>query len=98
MAQVHNPNSMNVDEGWLANFKQKLDNAYAWPSLYTFKFIVKADQEPEVRKLFPRHTTTARPSRNGKYSSLTYQMMMPSSDAVVSVYKLAATVEGLIAL
>ena len=89
---------MNLDEGWLLNFKDRLDKVYAWPALYTFKFIVKTDQESEVVKLFPQHTNTSRASRNGKYSSLTYQMMMPSSEAVVSVYKLAATVEGLIAL
>jgi hypothetical protein len=89
---------MELDEGWLANFKQKLDEVYAWPSLYTFKFIVKAGQEADVEKLFPLHVNTARQSKNGKYTSLTFQMMMPSSDAVVSVYKLAATVEGLIAL
>ena len=89
---------MKPDEGWLQNFQEKLDKVYAWPALYTFKFIVKTEQEPELRKLFPLHTNTARSSRNGKYSSLTYQMMMPSSAAVVSVYKLAATVEGLIAL
>jgi len=89
---------MELDNAWLLNFKQKLDNVYAWPTLYTFKFIVKTEQEEELKKLFPLHTNTARSSRNGKYSSLTYQMMMPSSDAVISVYELAATVEGLIAL
>lgn len=89
---------MELDEGWITRFKQQLDEAYAWPSLYTFKFIVKTGQETEVQKLFPMHTNSARLSRNGKYTSLTFQMMMPSSDAVISVYKLAATVDGLIAL
>jgi uncharacterized protein len=89
---------MELDEGWIANFKESLDKAYAWPSLYTFKFIVPAGLEADVQNLFPRHTNTARQSRNGKYTSLTFQMMMPSSDAVVSVYKTAASIEGLIAL
>jgi len=89
---------MDLDEGWIEKFKQQLDEVYAWPSLYTFKFIVKTSQEQDVQRLFPLHINSARLSRNGKYTSLTFQMMMPSSDAVIAVYKLAATVDGLIAL
>ncbi len=89
---------MELNDAWLASFQENLDKVYAWPSLYTFKFIVNADQEPEVKKLFPLHTNTSRASSNGKYTSLTFQMMMPSSEEVVSVYKKAATIEGLIAL
>jgi len=89
---------MELDEGWVKSFGEKLDKVYAWPALYTFKFIVKSGQEADVQKLFPRHTNSIKSSKNGKYTSLTFQMMMPSSEAVISVYKLAATVEGLIAL
>lgn len=79
-------------------FAEKLDKFYAWPALYTFKFIVKASQENEVRKLFPLHTDTSKPSKNGNYTSITFQMMMPSAQAVIDVYKKAATIEGIIAL
>ena len=44
---------MELDEGWEIKFKDRLDKSYAWPSLYAFKFIVKAGQEAEVQKLFP---------------------------------------------
>ena len=87
-----------MDESWIKEFAEKLDKFYAWPSLYTFKFIVKAGQEDEVTKLFPLHTNTSKPSKNGNYTSITFQMMMPSAQAVIDVYKKAAAIEGLIAL
>ncbi|NOS94142.1 MAG: DUF493 family protein [Cyclobacteriaceae bacterium] len=83
---------------WTESLREKLDQHYAWPALYTFKFIVPNGKEPEVINLFPQHTATQRASKNGKYSSITLQMMMPSSEAVISVYVATSTIEGIIAL
>jgi hypothetical protein len=79
-------------------FKEQLDKAHAWPVLYMFKFIVPSGKEAEVRALFPKHTPAERVSQNGKYTSITIQMMMPSSDAVVEVYETVAKIEGIIPL
>ena len=87
-----------MDQEWLKSFKEKLDQHYAWPSLYIFKFIVPAGQEQAVKKLFPKHHPSEKHSRKGKYTSVTVQMMMPSSEAVIDVYEQAASIEGLIAL
>lgn len=87
-----------MEEGWIEKFTERLDKFYAWPSLYTFKFIVKAGQEDDLRKLFPLHTNTLKPSKNGNYTSITFQMMMPSAKAVIDVYKKAEVIEGIIAL
>lgn len=87
-----------MDQEWIESFREKLDNYYAWPSLYIFKFIVPRGKEPEVKKLFKLHDVTERPSRNGKYTSLTIQMMMPSSQSVIDVYQKASHIEGIIAL
>jgi hypothetical protein len=87
-----------LDEAWFKAFAGKLDKFYAWPSLYTFKFIVRAGQEDELRQLFPLHTDTSRPSKNGSYTSITFQMMMPGAEAVIDVYKKASVIEGIIAL
>ena len=87
-----------MDEAWFKDFAEKLDKFYAWPALYTFKFVVKAGKEEELRKLFPHHTDTSRTSTKGNYTSVTFQMMMPSSQAVIEVYKKAAVIEGIIAL
>jgi putative lipoic acid-binding regulatory protein len=87
-----------MDSEWIASFRTKLDQHYAWPSLYMFKFIVPTGREDEVKKLFPLHTSTEKQSEKGKYTSITIQMMMPSSDAVIDIYQQAAAIEGLIAL
>lgn len=87
-----------MDQEWIKSFREKLDQHYAWPSLYMFKFIVPAGQEEAVKKLFPRHVSSEKHSTRGRYTSVTVQMMMPSSEAVVSVYVQASAIEGLIAL
>jgi putative lipoic acid-binding regulatory protein len=87
-----------MDQEWLKSFREKLDQHYAWPSLYMFKFIVPAGQEDAVKKLFPKHVASEKRSNRGRYTSVTVQMMMPSSDAVVSVYVQASAIDGLIAL
>ncbi len=88
-----------MDPAWFISFKEKLDRHYAWPSLYMFKFIVPADKQDALKQLFPRHlTTTEKNSEKGKYVSLTYQMMMPSSESVIDVYKKVSVIEGIVAL
>ncbi|MEO5600250.1 MAG: DUF493 family protein [Cyclobacteriaceae bacterium] len=87
-----------MDQEWLKSFREKLDQHYAWPSLYMFKFIVPAGKEEDVKRLFPKHTSSEKHSKEGKYTSVTVQMMMPSSDAVVNVYEQASAIEGIIAL
>jgi hypothetical protein len=88
-----------MDPQWLNTFREKLDRFYAWPSLYTFKFIVPSERRNDLKQLFPLHTTSKeRSSEKGKYISLTYQMMMPSSDSVIDVYKKASVIDGLVAL
>jgi uncharacterized protein len=87
-----------MNKEWLTSFQQKLDQHYAWPSLYMFKFIVPTGKEEEVKKLFPLHTSTEKQSKQGNYTSITIQMMMPSSEAVITIYQQASAIEGLIAL
>ena len=88
-----------MDPNWFISFQEKLDRHYAWPSLYIFKFIVPSGKEEELRQLFPLHTTsTEKASGKGKYKSLTYQMMMPSSQSVIDVYRKASAIQGIVAL
>ena len=87
-----------MDQDWINSFREKLDQHYAWAALYVFKFIVPSGQEEAVKKLFPKHVASEKQSSQGKYTSVTVQMMMPSSEAVVQVYEQASSIEGLIAL
>lgn len=63
-----------------------------------FKFIVPTGKENEVKQLFPNHTVTEKLSHKGNYTSITIQMMMPSSEAVIEIYVRASKVEGIVAL
>jgi putative lipoic acid-binding regulatory protein len=87
-----------MDEQWIANFREKLDQHYSWPSLYIYKFIVPTGKEDAVKKLFPNHTVSEKLSKQGNYTSLTVQVMAPSSDAVIEIYIQASTIEGIVAL
>jgi uncharacterized protein len=87
-----------MDKEWIESFRQKLDQHYGWPSLYIFKFIVPKGKEDDLKKLFPQHTSVEKFSKQGNYASITVQMMMPSSQAVIDIYIQASVIEGLIAL
>ena len=87
-----------MDEEWINSFREKLEQFYGWPALYTFKFIVPKGKEEDLKKMFPHHTTNEKTSREGKYISITFQIMAPSSDAVIEIYQKASSIKGLIAL
>jgi Protein of unknown function (DUF493). len=87
-----------MDQEWIKQFREKLDKHHAWPALYTFKFIVPKGKEEDVKKLFPNHLSSERQSKNGNYSSITFQMMAQSSESVIEVYVAASSIEGIIAL
>ena len=63
-----------------------------------FKFIVPGGKEGEVKLLFPKNVLETRPSKQGKYVSVTAKVMMASPEQVVNIYEKAAKIEGLIAL
>jgi putative lipoic acid-binding regulatory protein len=87
-----------MEADWIDSFREKLDRHYAWPSLYVFKFIVPAGKEHEVKRLFPFHTAHEKSSKQGKYKSVTVEMMMQSADAVLDIYIKASEIEGIVAL
>jgi uncharacterized protein len=87
-----------MDKQWADSFREKLDKHYQWPALYIFKFIVPSGKETEVRNLFPLHSANEKLSANGKYISVTFELVMASADYVITVYERAAKIQGLIAL
>jgi hypothetical protein len=87
-----------MNNEWKTSLKEKLDQHYAWPAVYTFKFIVPKGKEEQIKVLFPQHDSSEKVSKNGNYVSVTFQMMMPGSDAIVAVYEAASAIEGVIAL
>ncbi len=74
-----------MEVNWTASLKEKLDQHYAWPALYTFKFIVPKGKETEVTSLFPNHVATEKTSKNGNYTSITLQMMDCSAGTTIDL-------------
>lgn len=79
-------------------FKEKLEGAHKFPTLYMFKFIVPDAKKEEVKALFPRNEVNFKPSSKGTYVSVTAKVMMSSSDAIIDVYNKAYQIEGILAL
>ena len=70
----------------MESFREKLETEYTFPSLYMFKFIVPNQQVEQVESLFPKAETQTKPSKNGKYISVTAKIMAHSSDQIVDIY------------
>ncbi len=81
------------------HFKELLDQHHHWPGTYTFKFIVAKDKVESVLDLFEeRDEISTRPSRHGRYISVTANCEVSSSDEVIAVYEAAAAIKGIIPL
>ena len=73
-----------------------------WPRLYMFKFISPADPETlaQVEALFDAKVAEVqlRPSKTGKFISVSAKEMMMDTDRVIERYRAAAQIKGVISL
>ena len=51
-------------------FKELLNKEYNWPAVYSFKFIVPLKNVSAVLSLFPKNSTTEKPSKHGNYINM----------------------------
>lgn len=85
-------------EEQIQSFRIKLEAVTVWPSLYMFKFIVPAEEQDKVKEIFSSHEVKERPSRNGKYVSLTINMLANSAEQIIEKYLETYKIKGIIAL
>lgn len=78
-------------EEFYEKLKGRLYKTTSWPSEYLYKFIVKSDKEKltKIEALFNNmgaviHTTE---SKNGKYTSVSINLLMSNPEAVIEKYK-----------
>lgn len=82
-----------------ASFKERLDGYYDWPCSYLFKFIAPHDRVDEVMGLFGEDAeVSTRRSAKGNYVSVTAEVEMGDSEAVLEVYRQAHEIGGVMAL
>ncbi|KJD32927.1 hypothetical protein PK35_08090 [Tamlana nanhaiensis] len=93
------PNS----EEFYKKLKAQLHDTALWPSEYLYKFIVKTDANKivQVENIFNNMGAVINTveSKNGKYTSVSINLVMKNPDAVIEKYKeVAEKVEGVISL
>jgi putative lipoic acid-binding regulatory protein len=92
----------NPDE-FYKKLKIQLEDTNEWPSEYLYKFIVTSSTEKTVKieSLFDNTgaVITTKESKNGKYTSVSINVIMKDPDAVIAKYiEVADNVEGVISL
>lgn len=90
-------------EEFYEKLKAQLYDTALWPSEYLYKFIVKSDLKKiaKIEALFNNigAVINTKESKNGKYTSVSVNVLMRDPDAVISKYKeVAEKIEGVISL
>ncbi|MDG1378784.1 MAG: DUF493 family protein [Flavobacteriaceae bacterium] len=81
----------------------QLEETSSWPSKYLYKFIVKTDVQ-KIKKIetyfdFKGAVINTNVSKNGKYTSVSINIIMETPESVINKYKeIANNVEGVISL
>ena len=87
-----------MEDASLLSLQAKLDEFYTWPCPYMFKFIAPMARVDELTKMFKGRPFTTRLSRTAKFVSITAEWEVGSSEEVISFYREAKKIKGVIAL
>jgi hypothetical protein len=87
-----------MSEESLRSLQARLDEFHEWPCRFMFKFITPQGKTAELTALFAGRPFTTRPSKNGRYVSITAELEMQSSEEVIALYREAGKIEGIISL
>ena len=92
----------NKEEDFYKKLKLSLEDTTTFPSEYMYKFIIPTDKDKlkAIETIFDYSgaVINTKPSKTGKYNSITILVTMKSADEVISKYKEVATIEGVISL
>ena len=93
---------MNEKEAFYVKLNERLSLTTEFPTEYLYKFIVPSggNQVKEIENLFNKKTIklNTNTSKTGKYISLSIRVNLSSPDEVISYYKKAESIEGIISL
>ena len=93
---------MSKESEFYKKLKQSLLDTTEFPTKYMYKFIIPSDQEKfnQIDRIFNNMgaVITSKPSKTGKYKSLTVLVNMNSPEEIVAKYKEVSKVEGVISL
>ncbi len=93
---------MSDKDTFYTNLKNQLDDTTQFPADYMYKFIVPTDenQVDDVQNLFNGSGAIikTKKSKTGKYISISIVLKIKSSKEVISYYKKAEKIKGIISL
>lgn len=92
----------NQDE-FYDKLRSQLYETASWPSEYLYKFIVLSDGDKiqQIESIFDNMGAVikTKPSKNGKYTSVSINLQMATPESVIEKYKeVGENVEGIISL
>lgn len=90
-------------EEFYNKLRSQLYETASWPSEYLYKFIVGTDSSKikTIEAIFDNMGAVIKttPSKNGKYTSVSINVQMPTPERVIEKYKeVADNVDGIISL
>jgi len=90
------------EKAFYERLKEQLDDTTKFPSLYLYKFIVPStgDKVEQVISFFDNTgaVVNTKTSSKGNYTSVSIEVTMKNSQAVIDKYKAVSVVEGVISL
>tara|TARA_B100000795_G_scaffold269483_1_gene258984 strand:+ start:1420 stop:1701 length:282 start_codon:yes stop_codon:yes gene_type:complete len=93
---------MEDRENFYQKLKVQLDDTTKFPSDYLYKFIVskEGNKVGQLQKIFNNKgaIVTTKRSKTGKYISVSVLLKLKNSNEVITYYKQAETIEGIISL
>ncbi len=93
---------MENTEEFYKKLKISLEDTTEFPTEYMFKFIIPSDEEKEkkIKDIFNHSgvVINTKPSKTGKYKSVTIIIDMKNAEEIIEKYKEVACVEGIISL
>ena len=93
---------MSKESDFYEKLKKSLIETTAFPSKYMYKFIIPSEDTKfkQIENIFDNlgAVINSKPSKTGKYISLTILVNMKSPDDIIEKYKEVSKVEGVISL
>jgi putative lipoic acid-binding regulatory protein len=87
-----------LEDSSLFRLQARLEEYYTFPCRYLFKFIAPLAKVDELTALLNGRPFTTRFSKNGRYVSFTAEWEVASSEEVISYYRQAGEIKGVISL
>ena len=93
---------MSKESDFYRKLKLSLEETTTFPTDYMYKFIIPTSDEKfaSIENIFNNlgAVINSKPSKTGKYTSLTILVRMKTADDIIVKYKKVSNVEGVISL